>query len=137
MTPVEYEHVKPKSDQGNSVHHGSIERLFERKHPGLFRHGKVEIVPVSVPEENVLQSGAPSLVSFSKGNLQIFPSYKMEYYRHSTPCMSICRVTCFLGKHFSVHFCSFVSLSKKTHIVRMKMIIGNILYILYILILCN
>ena len=69
---MEYEHVKSKSDQGNSVHHGSIERLFERKHPGLLRQGEVEIVPISVPEENVLQSGATSLVGFSKGNLQIF-----------------------------------------------------------------
>ena len=74
VTPVEYEHVKAKPGPGKSVHHGSIERLFVRKHPGLLRKCEVEIVPVSVPEENVLQSGAPSLVGFSKGNLQIFVS---------------------------------------------------------------
>ena len=73
---MEYEHVEAKSGPGKSVHHGSIERLFVRKHPGLLRQGEVEIVPVSVPEENVLQSRAPSLVGFSKGNLQIFLSYK-------------------------------------------------------------
>ena len=69
MTPVKYEHIKAKSGPGKFVHHGSIERLFVRKHPGLLRQGEVEIVPVSVPEENVLQSRAPSLVGFSKGNL--------------------------------------------------------------------
>ena len=68
---MEYEHVKAKYGPWKLVYHGSIERLFVRKHPGLLRQGEVEIVPVSVPEENVLQSGAPSLVSFSKGNLQI------------------------------------------------------------------
>ena len=71
---MEYEHVKAKPGPGKSVHHGSIERLFVRKHPGLLRQGEVEIVPVSVPEENVLQRGAPSLVGFSKGNLQMFLS---------------------------------------------------------------
>ena len=75
VTPVEYEHVEAKSGPGKSVHHGSIERLFVRKHPGLLRHGEVKIVPVSEPEENVLQSRAPSLVGFSKGNLQRFPAY--------------------------------------------------------------
>ena len=68
---MEYEHVKAKSGPGKSVHHGSIERLFVRKHPGLLRQGEVEIVPVSEPEENVLQSRAPGLVGFSKCNLQI------------------------------------------------------------------
>ena len=72
---MEYEHVKAKYGPGKSVHHGSIERLLVRKHPGLLRQGEVEIVPLSEPEENVLQSGATSLVGFSKGNLQIFPSY--------------------------------------------------------------
>ena len=71
VTPVEYEHVKAKPGPGKSVHHGSIERLLVRKHPGLLRKCEVEIVPVSVPEENVLQSRATSLVGFSKGNLQI------------------------------------------------------------------
>ena len=71
---MEYEHVKAKSSPGKSVHHGSIERLFVRKHPGLLRQGEVEIVALSEPEENVLQSGATSLVGFSKGNLQMFLS---------------------------------------------------------------
>ena len=75
LRPVEYEHIKAKYGPGKSVDHGSIERLFVRKHPGLLRQGEVEIVPVPVPEENVLQSRAPSLVGFSKGNLQIFFSY--------------------------------------------------------------
>ena len=66
---MEYEHVKAKSCPGKCVHHGSIERLFVGEHPGLLRQGEVEIIPVSVPEENVLQSRAPSLVGFSKGNL--------------------------------------------------------------------
>ena len=83
MTPVEYEHVEAKSGPGKSVHHGSIERLFVRKHPGLLRQGEVEIVPVSEPEENVLQSGATSLVGFSKGNLQVLLSEKMKS-RHWT-----------------------------------------------------
>ena len=73
---MEYEHVKTKSCPGKCVHHGCIEGLFVGEHPGLLRHGKVEIVPFSEPEENVLQSGATSLVGFSKGNLQIFLSYK-------------------------------------------------------------
>ena len=67
---MEYEHVKAKYGPGNTVHHGSIERFFERKHPGLLRHGEAEILPVSVPEENVLQSGAPGFVGFSEGNLK-------------------------------------------------------------------
>ena len=83
---MEYEHVKAKYGPWEVVYHGSIERLFEGKHPGLLRQGEVEIVPVSEPEENVLKSGAPSLVGFSKGNLQIFLSYKMEH-RHSTLCV--------------------------------------------------
>ena len=73
---MEYEHVKAKYGPWEVVYHGSIERLFEGKHPGLLRQGEVEIVPVSEPEENVLKSGATSLVGFSKGNLQIFLSYK-------------------------------------------------------------
>ena len=72
---MEYEHVKTKSCPGKCVHHGCIEGLFVGEHPGLLRQGEVEIVPLSEPEENVLQSGATSLVGFSKGNLQRFPSY--------------------------------------------------------------
>ena len=72
---MEYEHVKAKSGPGKRVHHGSNERLFVGKHPGLLRQGEVEIVSLSEPEENVLQSGATSLVGFSKGNLQIFSLY--------------------------------------------------------------
>ena len=72
---MEYEHVKAKYGPWKLVYHGSIERLFVGEHPGLLRQGEVEIVPVSEPEENVLQSGATSLVSFSKGNLQTSLSF--------------------------------------------------------------
>ena len=80
---MEDEHVKSKPGPGKSVHHGSIERLFVRKHPGLLRQCKVQVVPLSEPEENVLQSGATSLVGFSKGNLQVLLSEKMKS-RHWT-----------------------------------------------------
>ena len=74
---MEYEHVKTKSCPGKCVHHGSIERLFVGEHPGILRQCEVEIVLLSEPEENVLQSGATSLVGFSKGNLQVFLSNNM------------------------------------------------------------
>ena len=70
-SPVEYKHVEAQSCPGQPGHHGCIESFFVREHPGLLRHGEVEVVPVPVPEEDVLQGGAPSLVSLSKGNLQI------------------------------------------------------------------
>ena len=105
MTPVEYEHVKAKPSPGKSVHHGSIERLFVRKHPGLLRQGEVEIVPVSEPEENVLQGGAPSLVGFRKGNLQIFLSYKIECYRHYRGLVPVSSVNTFRYSFVSLFHC--------------------------------
>ena len=66
---MEYEHVKTKSYPGKCVHHGSIERLFVGEHPGPLRHGEGEVVLVPEPEEDVLQGGAPSLVSFSESHL--------------------------------------------------------------------
>ena len=76
FSPVEYEHVVRQGSGGQPQHQGHVERLFVGEHPGLLRQGEVEIVSLSEPEENVLQSGATSLVGFSKGNLQIFLSYK-------------------------------------------------------------
>ena len=70
LPPVENEHVKAQSSPWKSGHHGSIERFFVGEHPGPLRDGEVEVVAVSVPEEDVLQSGAACLVSFSKGNLE-------------------------------------------------------------------
>ena len=89
LSPVEYEHVKAQPGPGQSGDHGSIERLFVGEHPGPLRHGEVEVVPVSVPEEDVLQGGAASLVSFSEGNLD-----RLDEDPEDTSCP-----TCFLGKH--------------------------------------
>ena len=66
---MEYEHVKAKSCPGKCVHHGSIERLFVGEHPGVLRHGEGEVVLVPEPEEDVLEGGAASLVSFSESHL--------------------------------------------------------------------
>ena len=69
FSPVEYEHVEPQAGPRKAGQHGRTERFLEGEHPGLLWHGEVQVVLVSVPEEDVLQSRAPSLVSFSKGNL--------------------------------------------------------------------
>ena len=88
-SPVEYKHVEAQSCPGQPGHHGCIESFFVREHPGLLRHGEVEVVPVPVPEEDVLQGGAASLVSFSEGNLD-----RLDEDPEDTSCP-----TCFLGKH--------------------------------------
>ena len=53
------------------VHHqGHVEGLFVGEHPGGLRHGEGEVVLVSEPEEDVLQCGAPGLVSLGESHLQ-------------------------------------------------------------------
>ena len=53
------------------VHHqGHVEGFFVGEHPGGLRHGEGEVVLVSEPEEDVLEGGAPGLVSLSEGHLQ-------------------------------------------------------------------
>ena len=69
FSPVKYEqvvHLVPRL-----VHHqGHVEGLFVGEHPGGLRHGEGEIVLVSEPEEDVLEGGAPSLVSLGESHLQ-------------------------------------------------------------------
>ena len=90
LSPVEYEHVVSQGGRGELHHQGHVEGLFVGEHPGLLRHGEGEVVILPEPEEDVLQSGAPGLVSLGESHLQSLVQ-SLCSYRVNKKCVDLIR----------------------------------------------